>query len=162
MGWIKKIPRLMGVQAAGSNYMYTAWKNEVDILNKPAIKAHTIADSISAELPRDRIKALAAVKDTGGAFLAVEDKDILAAIPELARGSGVFAEPAGAAAYAGLVRAVRENLVSGDEKIVVLNTGNGLKDVAGAMQSVKDAGTQPYTVAPDVEELKRVVASWKM
>jgi threonine synthase len=161
MGWIDKIPGLMGVQAAGSNYMYKAWKNEVDILTKPAIKAHTIADSISAELPRDRIKALAAVKDTDGAFLSVEDKDILSAIPELARGSGVFAEPAGAAAYAGLVQAARENKISGDEKIVVLNTGNGLKDIAGAMQAVKEAGTEPVVIAPALKELKQAVAKWQ-
>ena len=160
MGWIDKMPRLLGVQAAGSNYMYAAWKSNADILTKASIKAQTLADSISAELPRDRIKALAAVKDTGGAFLSVEDKDILAAIPELARGSGVFAEPAGAAAYAGLVQAVRESRVSADERIVVLNTGNGLKDVAGAMKAVERVGTKPDTVAADVEELKRVVAGW--
>jgi threonine synthase len=162
IGWIDKMPRLMGVQAAGSNFMYTAWKSNADILTKASIKAQTVADSISAELPRDRIKALAAVKDTGGAFLSVEDKDILAAIPELARGSGVFAEPAGAAAYAGLVQAVRESRVSADERIVVLNTGNGLKDVAGAMKAVEGAGTRPVVVAAGIEELKQVVTKWKM
>ena len=162
LGWIDKMPRLMGTQAAGSSYMYEAWKSEVDILTKPSIKAQTVADSISAELPRDRIKALAAVKETGGAFLAVKDKDILAAIPELARSSGVFAEPAGAAAYAGLVQAVHLELVSKEERIVVLNTGNGLKDVAGAMQAVKRAGTTPFTVTPDVKELKRVVSAWNL
>ena len=82
------------------------------------------------------------------------------ASPETARGSGVFAGPAGAAAYAGLVHATREDMISEDERIVVLNTGNGLKDVAGDMQAVERAGTQPYTVAPDVEELKRIVAGW--
>ena len=162
MGWIGKMPRLMGVQAAGSSYMYAAWKSNADILTKASIKAQTVADSISAELPRDRIKALAAVNDTGGAFLSVADRDILAAIPELARASGVFAEPAGAAAYAWLVRAARESMVSADERIVVLNTGNGLKDVAGAMKAVERAGTKPDTVTPDVEELKQVVAGWKM
>jgi len=162
LGWIDKMPRLMGTQAAGSSYMYEAWKSEVDILTKPSIKAHTLADSISAELPRDRIKALAAVKKTGGAFIAVTDKDILEAIPELARGSGVFAEPAGATAYAGLIQAVHLELVSKDERIVVLNTGNGLKDVAGAMQAVERAGTTSFTVAPDVEELKRVVSAWNL
>jgi threonine synthase len=162
MDWIDTMPRLMGIQAAGSNYMVAAWKSKADILTQPPIKAHTLADSISAELPRDRLKALAAVRDTGGAFLAVEDKEILAAIPELARGSGVFAEPAGAAAYAGLVRAARESMVSADERIIVLNTGNGLKDVAGAMQAVEGAGTQPHTIAPDVEALKRIVEAWKI
>jgi threonine synthase len=51
-------------------------------------------------------------------------------------------------------------LISRDEKIVVLNTGNGLKDVAGAMKAVDLVGTRPFTVAPDVEELKQVVAAW--
>ena len=160
LGWIDKMPKLMGVQAAGSNYIYAAWKNKEDILTKPPINAETAADSISADLPRDRIKALAAVNETGGAFVCVEDDDILKAIPELARSSGVFAEPAGAAAYAGLVKAVKLQLVSGDEVIVVLNTGNGLKDVAAAMQAVDQVGTKPFHVEPDIRALKQVVATW--
>ena len=100
------------------------------------IDAHTIADSISAGLPADRIKGLAAVRETDGAYIKVTDEEILAAIPVLARGSGVFAEPAGAAAYAGLVKAVEEGLVDPDERIVVLSTGNGLKDIASARKSV--------------------------
>jgi threonine synthase len=160
LGWIDKMPKLMGVQAAGSNYMYAAWKNNEEILTKPPIKALTVADSISAGLPRDRIKALAAVNETGGAFLCVEDNDILSAIPELARGAGVFAEPAGAAAYAGLLQAVEQRLVSREETIVVLNTGNGLKDVASAMQAVAQVGTKPFRVAPEIEALQQVVASW--
>lgn len=158
--WIDKMPKLMGVQAAGSNYMYTAWKNREDIITKPPINAQTVADSISAGLPRDRIKALAAVNETGGAFICVEDDDILGAIPELARSTGVFAEPAGAAAYAGLVKAVEQQLVSGDETIVILNTGNGLKDVAGAMQAADLAGTKPFYVEPDLDALRQVVNKW--
>ncbi len=161
LGWIGKMPKLMGIQASGSSYMYDAWKNGEDILTKPSIHAQTVADSISAGLPRDRIKALAAVKETGGAFVSVEDNEILAAIPALARGAGVFAEPAGAAAYAGLVKAVDLQLVARDETIVVLNTGNGLKDVSGAMQAVNLANTAPFIVSPDMEALKQVVAGWK-
>jgi threonine synthase len=160
LGWIDKMPKLMGVQAAGSGYMYEAWISNEDIHTKPPIRAQTVADSISSELPRDRIKALAAVKETGGAFVCVEDEDILSAIPELARRTGVFAEPAGAAAYAGLAEAVAQNLVSKDETIVVLNTGNGLKDISGAMQAVDLAGTTAFRVAPDLGALKQVVASW--
>ena len=160
LGWIDKMPKLMGIQAAGSNYLYEAWKNNEDILTKPPINAQTVADSISAGLPRDRIKALAAVTETGGAYICLSDDEILVAIPELARSTGVFAEPAGAAAYAGLVKAVDKRLVSGDEKIVVINTGNGLKDVAGAMQAVDLAGTKPFRIMPDLAALKGVVAGW--
>ena len=160
LGWIEKMPKLMGVQATGSSYLYTAWKNDEDIHTKPPIKAQTVADSISSELPRDRIKALAAVNETGGAFLIVEDDKILSAITQLARNTGVFAEPAGAAAYAGLVKALEQDRVVKDETIVVLNTGNGLKDIAGAMQAVDRVGTTPYRVPPDLEALKQVVAEW--
>ena len=55
-----------------------------------------------------------AVKQTGGAYVRVSDDEILAALPVLARGSGVFAEPAGAAAYAGLQAAVAAGLVGAD------------------------------------------------
>jgi threonine synthase len=160
LGWIDKMPKLMGVQAAGSSYMYAAWKGDEDIHTKPPIRAQTLADSISAELPRDRIKALAAVNETKGAFLSVEDDEILSAITRLARSTGVFAEPAGAAAYAGLIKAVAQELVSKDETVVVLNTGNGLKDVAGAMKAVDLAGTKPFRVAPDLEALQQVVDGW--
>ncbi len=159
LGWIEKMPKLMGVQAAGSNYLAEAWERGEDVLTKPAIDAQTAADSISAGLPRDRLKAMAAVKETGGAYITVSDEEILAAIPALARGSGVFAEPAGAAAYAGLVKAVDHGMVSADERIVVLNTGSGLKDVNGAMRGVELSGTQAYRVAADLEDLRRVMST---
>lgn len=161
LGWIDNMPKLMGIQAVGSSYLYEAWKNDEDVLTKPPIDAHTIADSISSGLPRDRIKALAAVNETDGAFIILQDEEILAAIPDLARGTGVFAEPAGAAAYAGLVKAVDQGLVARHEKIVVLNTGNGLKDIARAMQAVELAGTDPFRIAPDFEALQGIVAGWK-
>jgi threonine synthase len=158
LGWIEHMPRLIGVQAAGSNYLAEAWERNEDVLTKPAIVARTVADSISAGLPRDRLKAMAAVRETGGAFVTVTDDEILAAIPALAGGSGVFAEPAGAAAYAGLLRAVADGLVSADERIVVVNTGNGLKDVAGAMKGVELAGKSAYRVAADMDDLQRAIA----
>ncbi len=160
LGWIDRMPRLMGIQAAGSSYLYEAWKNNEDILTKPPIDAQTVADSISSGLPRDRIKALNAVKETDGAYISIADEDIMRAIPELARATGVFAEPAGAAAYAGLVAAVDRQLVSADENIVVLNTGNGLKDIAGAMEALDLVQTKPFRVQPDFAALEQVVAEW--
>lgn len=158
LGWIDHMPRLMGVQAEGSSYLYQTWANGEDVLTKPPIAAHTVADSISAGLPRDRIKALAAVTETGGAYISVSDEEILAAQPALARGSGVFGEPAGAAAYAGLLRAVEQGLVDADERIVVLNTGSGLKDIASAMQAMELVGTRAQRVDPNLESVKMALA----
>jgi threonine synthase len=154
LGWIRKMPRIMGVQAAGSAALYDAWRTGIEAMQMTPIDAHTIADSISAGLPADRIKGLAAVRETNGAYIKVTDDEILAAIPILARGSGVFAEPAGAAAYAGLVKAVEEGLVDPEERIVVLSTGNGLKDIASARKSVGE----PVVVNKDLADVKRALA----
>ncbi len=158
LGWIRRMPRLYGVQAAGSDWLAQAWEEGADVLQKGPIEAHTVADSISAGLPRDRIKALAAVKETNGAYIRVSDEEILKAIPALARGSGVFAEPAGAAAYAGLLRALQDGLVDRGERIVVLNTGSGLKDVQSAMTAVELVRTTPLPVDPELAALKEALA----
>jgi threonine synthase len=139
LGWIERLPRLMGVQAAGSAALHAAWTANTDPLDMQPIQAHTIADSISAGLPRDRIKAMRAVVETEGAFISVSDEEILAAMPILARDAGVFAEPAGAAPYAGLVKAVSMRMLEPHERVVLVATGNGLKDVASATQAVGQA-----------------------
>ncbi len=155
LGWIDHAPRIFGVQAAGSDFMVQAFESGEDVATKAPIEAHTVADSISADLPRDRVKAMAAVTETGGAYLRVTDDEILAAIPALARGSGVFAEPAGAAPYAGLLAAVEQGEVGADDRVVVLATGSGLKDVASAMRAVEAAGTTPIRVPPSLDALRK-------
>jgi len=100
------------------------------------------------------IKAMAAVTETGGTYLRVSDEEILAAIPTLARGSGVFAEPAGATPYAGLVTAVEKGLVGSDDTVVLLATGSGLKDVASALKAVAAVGTTPMRIDPNLESLR--------
>lgn len=165
LGWIERMPRLIGVQAAGSSPLVVAWETycrgarpcaqdvtQMALAMQP-VDAHTLADSISAGLPRDRIKALRAVVETGGAYVRVSDEQILAAIPVLARGCGVFAEPAAAAAYAGLVQAVQDGLVAPDERVVVLSTGSGLKDARAAIQAVK----QPPVIAPELAAVERAL-----
>ena len=158
LGWIGKAPRIYGIQAAGSDYMVQAFESGEDILTKAPISADTVADSISADLPRDRIKAMRAVIETDGAYIRVSDDEILTALPLMARGSGVFAEPAGATAYAGLIKAVDEGLVAATDEVVVLSTGSGLKDVASAMKAVTAAGTTPMVVDPNLEALKQALA----
>ena len=157
LGWIDRIPRLIGVQATGSNYLYQAWKNREDVLAKSAIQANTIADSISAGLPRDRLKAMAAVTETGGAFIEVSDESILAAIPTLARASGIFAEPAAAATYAGLLAALEGEQVSADDRILLMITGSGLKDVSAASQAVTRNGSQAHTIEPTLPAVKNAL-----
>jgi threonine synthase len=160
LGWIDRMPRIIGVQATGSSPLVDAWERGLEGWEMEPVDAHSVADSIVAGLPRDRIKALRAVRETGGAYVRVDDEEILAAIPTLAQGCGVFAEPAAAAAYAGLVKAVEEGLVgfrNADERVVVLSTGSGLKDVASAMKAVG----QPLVVSPDLADVRRVMGSEK-
>ncbi len=151
LGWIDRIPRLIGVQAAGSAACYHAWKNGIDPATMEPINGQTVADSIAADLPRDRVKAIRAVKDTGGAFVSVPDQAILDGIPVLARLSGVFAEPAAAATYAGVRAAILEGFVTPEDRVVLLVTGNGLKDIKSAMR-VAGAG---YSVAPDMDGVEK-------
>ena len=158
LGWIHHMPRIIGVQAEGSNYLAEAWANGEDVLTKPPVQAHTIADSISAGLPRDRLKAMRAVRESQGAFVTVSDEAILNAIPELARFTGVFAEPAGAAAYAGLRQAIDEGLVSPEDRIVVINTGNGLKDVASAMKAAEQVGARAHRIPPSLDAVRQALS----
>ena len=136
LGWIEARPRLIGVQAQGSAVLANAFAQGLAAAEISRGEAATIADSIASELPRDRAKALRAVRCSGGAFVTVSDAEIMAAIPEFAQLSGVFAEPAAAAAYAGLKAAARSGLVAGGEHVCIVSTGNGLKDVARAQASV--------------------------
>jgi threonine synthase len=151
LGWIDRMPRIIGVQAAGSSPLVDAWERGLEGWEMEPVEAHSVADSIVAGLPRDRNKALRAARETGGGYVRVSDEEILAAIPALARGCGVFAEPAAAAAYAGLIKAMEEDLVTPDERVVVLATGSGLKDVASVMKAVE---TKPPVVPPRLEAVQ--------
>jgi len=157
LGWIDTMPRIFGIQAAGSDYMVRAFQSGANIATMPPIAADTVADSISADLPRDRVKALAAVKETGGAYLRVEDDHILRCIPEIAAGSGVFSEPAAAAAYAGLQAAAQQGLVGPEDHCVVISTGSGLKDVPSVLKGVSATGAEPIRVLPDLGALEEAM-----
>ena len=153
LGWIERIPRLIGVQAEGSSPLVAAWQKGIDVREMQPVDAHTIADSISAGLPRDRSRALRAVRATNGAFIAVTDAEIIASIPRLARLTGVFAEPAAAAVYAGAQRAVKLGLIDKDERVALLSTGSGLKDVKRAQESVAGG----LRVPPDAQTIRRAL-----
>jgi threonine synthase len=154
LGWIDAMPRIFGIQAAGSDYMARAYESGADVATMPAISATTAADSISADLPRDRVKALAAVTETGGAYLRVSDDHILRSIPRIAAASGVFAEPAASAAYAGVEAAAQQGLIGADSRVVVISTGSGLKDVPSVLAGVSATGAEPIRVPPSLGALE--------
>ena len=97
-------------------------------------------------------QVLRAAKETGGTYVNVADEEILKAIAELGK-VGVFAEPAGATAYAGLIKAKATGVVGTEDPILVLNTGSGLKDVRAAMQAVQPAPI----IEPTLEAVKRLL-----
>ena len=151
LGFIDRMPKLMGVQAEGAAPLVRAWREGTEEVEP--IVPDTLADSIAVGVPRDRIKALRAVRETGGEYVAVSDEEILDAMRVLARQAAVFAEPAGATGFAGLAKLVRQGRIDPEERIVVLVTGNGLKDVASAIR----ATGKPHLIEPTMEALRRLM-----
>ncbi|MBN2541285.1 threonine synthase [bacterium] len=152
LGFIDKLPQMVGVQAEGAAPLVKAF-NENKRLTESIIP-DTIADSISVGTPRDQVKALKAVRESHGAMVPVSDDEILDAIKEIAQGSGVFGEPAGVASYAGLKKMTAQGLIDSNEKIVVMITGNGLKDIDSAMKSTT---AKPIIVEPDMKSLENQI-----
>jgi threonine synthase len=146
LGLIDRLPRLLAAQAAGSDAIVRAL--EGDGVVRP-VAGDTVADSISVSLPRDGDAAVRAVRDSQGLGVRVPDEEILAAIPTLARGSGVFAEPAAAAGYAALVSAARAGRLDPSWRVLLLVTGSGLKDVAAAMR----VAGEPRVIGADASVL---------
>ncbi|MBN1667417.1 MAG: threonine synthase [Anaerolineales bacterium] len=147
LGLIEHPPRIFGIQSEGSAAIANAFNAGTETI--VPVSATTIADSISVDLPRDGLRALRAATQTGGAYLTVPDAAIIRAIAELGK-AGIFAEPAGATAYAGLQAALLRKLIEPATPVMVLNTGSGLKDVRAAMQA---AGAAPI-IPPDLEAVK--------
>lgn len=150
LGWLDTMPRIFGVQAEGSAAIANAFLSGNEKIFP--VTARTIADSISVDLPRDGVRAVRAARETGGGYLVVSDDEIISAIAELGK-TGIFAEPAGATSYAGLVKAVKTGIIKSDDQVLVINTGSGLKDIHAAMKAVKE----PIIIEPSLDALKKVI-----
>lgn len=151
IGVIDRIPQIIGVQAEGACPIHRAIQEGADkIVFGPS---HTIADSIDVGAPHNWAKALHAIRASHGDTTAVSDAEILSAVAELPRKSGVFAEPAGATAYAGFVKFAREGRLKASDRVAVIISGNGLKDVASAQKAVPPAAK----VAPNMDELIKIL-----
>ncbi len=146
LGFIERVPELIGVQAEGCDPIKVAFDGSCDLV---PCDACTIADSIAVGHPRNWRKATRGIRASGGSMMTVTDDEILAAIATLGRTTGVFAEPAGVTAFAGLTKAVSRGAVAGDETVVVLMTGSGLKDTDSAMR----AAGEPVPVGTSLSDV---------
>ena len=148
LGLIDRIPRILGVQSTGCCPFVDAAEHGCDLM--PAAE-NTLADSIAVGVPRNPRKAQRAVRDSNGKWLAVSDDEILSAMRLLGRSEGVFSEPAGTTATAGVKKAVEIGLIRSDETVTVISTGSGLKDVSNAMR----AAGEPFLCDPSLDVLER-------
>ena len=124
---INRVPRMIGVQAAGAAPIATAYAKGKDRI-VPWEHPETWASAIRIGAPASWRKALKAVQESSGSILSATDNEIRRAQKLLADHEGIFGEPASAAAIAGLIKARRTGLVQAHDAIVCVITGHGLKD----------------------------------
>ena len=147
LGFIERIPKILGVQSTGCCPFVDAARENRDLI--PA-EENTLADSIAVGVPRNPKKALRAVSASNGAWIAVSDEDILATMGILGCSEGVFGEPAGVTATAGVMKAVQQGIIKPNETVTTISTGSGLKDVKNALR----AAGRPHKCAPSIEALE--------
>jgi threonine synthase len=145
LGLVEEAPRMLGVQAEGARAIHDAFHGHDDVDDV----ADTVADSIAVGRPRNTVKACKALEESDGASVLVSDEEILASEALLGRTEGVYAEPAGAAPVAGLRKAREQGIVEADESVVVVVTGNGLKDSKSAMRAAGSVDS----IAPVIDDV---------
>ena len=159
VGLIDNLPEIDCVQSQASDAISKTIRQirnkDVSSVNWSAlvveqVKASTAADSISVDRPRDGLAAVKAVIQSGGQTVTVSDQEILAAIPEMARVTGVFAEPAAAAPWAGMKQLVRKQQIDRDELVVCIVSGSGLKDIHNARR----VAGEPLLIEPSLNAVK--------
>ena len=143
-GDIGALPRMLGAQAAGSAAM---------VRGEDVTQPETIATAIRIGAPVRREEAGAAARDSGGAFVAAEDREILDWFGHAVRDEGVFCEPSSAASLAGLANARRDGIVAEGAEVVCVLTGNGLKDPDTAIAE----SAPPISIPAERAALERVV-----
>ncbi len=150
VGVIDWTARMLGVQAAGVAPIAQAY--HTGKLDRER-GSETYADSISVPVPRNWRKAIKAVRESDGTFVEATDEQIAAAVRATGRLAGIFAEPAAAAAVAGIAVARDQGILNDESNVVAMVTGNGLKDIAGALRAVG----QPHEIPPDLSSVTTIV-----
>lgn len=155
LGLIEKLPVMVSVQAEGSNPVNRAFRNNKNEFDY--ICPETIADSISVGIPRNGYKALNALHESNGIAVDVSDEEILKAMTVLARHTGVFGEPAGVTAFAGLMKLAKSGVIGKDESVAFVVSGSGLKDVKSAQKAV----SKPEKIKPEMDALIKYLEEQK-
>ena len=127
IGWVSgRMPRLVAVQSTGCAPIVKAWEEK----KKESVfweNARTIAFGLTVPKALGDFLVLEAVYNTNGCAVAVEDDEILKAQQMLATDEGIFVCPEGAATLSAAVKLFRNGWIINDDKVVLLNTGTGLK-----------------------------------
>ncbi len=150
LGLIDRLPRLVGVQPEGCQPIVSAFNQGRDTII-PVAHPSTVASAVAAGDPLDGVKALAALRESGGCALALTDAEILEGQQRLARLESIFVEPAGAIPIAALTALLTTGRVRPEEVVVCLATGNGLKDPKSALKVLPS----PASIEPTLQEVEK-------
>jgi len=147
---INHMPTIVAVQAEKSNNLV----RNIGKANFEIEESTTIADSISVDIPRNYYMAQKYIADYNGEYISVSDKAILEASSILSKNTGLFAEPAAAAAFAGMLAYKNTNKIPISSNNIVLLTGSGLKDLNTVSSIIK----MPKAINPSIENLKELLS----
>jgi threonine synthase len=150
LGWLCRMPRLVAVQSVASRYISSIYNDERP---REAGNGETVADSITVAHARDATAALAALTESKGIAVTVDDAEIVAAVLALGARFGVFAEPSSAAAFAAFECLSAAGQFEPGARVVCLITGTGLKD----LRPVLAASTLDAESAVDPAEWQSLV-----
>ncbi|GBC83154.1 Threonine synthase [bacterium HR10] len=149
-GRLAHLPRLHAVQPLGCAPVVRAWRTGEDRILP--VEARTEISGLAVPFDLDGALALTAVRASGGTAWALPDEAIWEAQAMLCHEEGIFAEPAGAAALAGVLTAVGEGKVRPEESIVCMVTGHGFKDLM-AIERIVRAQAIPLIEPAEIIEL---------
>ncbi|MFT7621671.1 MAG: threonine synthase [Myxococcota bacterium] len=151
LGILPRLPTMLGVQADGARPLVDAFEDGIQ--DAMPTETYTVADSINVGTPRNDMRALQAAYASKGALISVSDMDIVEAVKATPRLAGVFAEPAAAAAVAGVRAAALKGTIDTLSTVLVVITGNGLKDIETARSAVGEA----MICDPDIDALEALL-----
>lgn len=150
LGFIDKLPRMIGVQPEAVPTIVLAFQKKKKRYVKVE-KPSTVATAVGIGVPQDDIKALRALRESKGFADTSTDEEILMAEHDLAKLESLFTEASGAIPIASLPHLLEKNVISKDDTVVCIATGNGLKDPKTAISLLPD----PPVLEPNFSEIER-------